>query len=446
MGTTGVTATASPLVPEAGSRPSALGLSVKLGAIAVVNLVLTFGFQWVVLTRVGPGSETDALFAAMVVPQLVLAVLSGSLTHVLVPVLATAEGSEWNSAAWMFFQGVLLVFGAAAVLLAASADIWVPWTVPGFHQAQRALAIGLLRVQLVGMVLSAGAAVLWAAAYARHAYARAESSPVIGWAAALLFLAWGLPRWGIAAAAWALVLRQCVQMLSLLPMIGRWQAPDFRTVRAVEARRRLVPLLFGTTYYKTEQLLDRILASMAPAGSLSLLHLGSQLYNASHTVLNSAVAAPAVPRLATASHRGEWAEYRHVVQSRLRWIVAATLLGLLLLALVGQPVLDLLFGHGRFRPDDLRFLWLLLLALGGTLVGGAAGQILSSSFYAMGDTVTPTRIGILSYTLGIPLKIAGFLAGGILGLALATSVYYLVSMAALAIVLRRRVGARAALP
>ena len=61
-------------------RVSGVRLAVILGGLAGVNILLTFFYQWYVLITIGPGWQTDAFFAGMAVPQLFLAVLSGSMT------------------------------------------------------------------------------------------------------------------------------------------------------------------------------------------------------------------------------------------------------------------------------------------------------------------------------------------------------------------------------
>ena len=59
--------------------------AMQLGTLSAASIGVAFLFQWYVLTQLGPGMETDAFFAGMTLPQLVLAVISGSLMHVLVP-------------------------------------------------------------------------------------------------------------------------------------------------------------------------------------------------------------------------------------------------------------------------------------------------------------------------------------------------------------------------
>jgi putative peptidoglycan lipid II flippase len=81
----------------------------------------------------------------------------------------------------------------------------------------------------------------------------------------------------------------------------------------------------------------------------------------------------------------------------------------------------------------------LLLALGGVWVGGVAGQIIAASFYAQGDTRTPITIGVIAFTLAIPLKLRGFYVFGVLGLAVAASLYYLGSAGTQWVTLERRI-------
>jgi peptidoglycan biosynthesis protein MviN/MurJ (putative lipid II flippase) len=98
--------------------------------------------------------------------------------------------------------------------------------------------------------------------------------------------------------------------------------------------------------------------------------------------------------------------------------------GLLILGLFGQSLLDLLIGHGNINAGNVEELWWIMIWLGGMFAGGAMGQISSSSFFALGDTSTPTRLGIYSYTFYIPAKIALFYYFGTFGLALATSLFF----------------------
>jgi peptidoglycan biosynthesis protein MviN/MurJ (putative lipid II flippase) len=79
-----------------------------------------------------------------------------------------------------------------------------------------------------------------------------------------------------------------------------------------------------------------------------------------------------------------------------------------------------------------------LIWLGGMFFGSGTGQLCASTFYAMGDTRTPTRLSIVTYTVYVPAKIGSFWVWGIEGLALSTSAYYLVNFLLQFYLLERR--------
>jgi putative peptidoglycan lipid II flippase len=413
-----------------------LGLS--LGAIAAMSIVVNFAYQWYVLTTIGPGPATDALFAGTMVPQLVLVIASGSLNYVLIPLLAVQEPEGRTRLAWTYFQGIGLACLGLVALLMLTAAWWVPVTVPGFTAANVDLAIHLTRVQLLATAFTAVTGVEVALHHAKQHFLRAESAGVLASVVGLAFIVWGLPRMGIEAAAWGTVLRAAVQMLLLTAGMGRYRTPHWADPGLALGLRRSAPLIGGQLYFKSDAMFDRFLASLAPPGALSLYHVAQQLYSSAAMVLNRAVVAPVVPRLSRLASGNGWTEFVGEVNRRLVVMLGIALAITAGLALLGRPVLGLIFGRGEFTPDRVAHLWWLLLLLSGVWIGGALGQILSTSFYAQGDTRTPTRVGIIGFTLAIGLKLVAFRGYGIEGLSVAASAYYLLNASALFVLLRRR--------
>jgi putative peptidoglycan lipid II flippase len=406
-------------------------LPLSLGALSGANLFLLFLFQAFVLVTLGPGVETDALFAGMALPQLVLAVISGSLMHVLVPYLAGEEESRIQQDTWGIFIVVGVAFGFLSAALYIFASIWVPWIVPGFSPAGKKLTVLLTRIQLIGVSFTALTGVLWAVYHARQQFLWAEFSPFLGNLLGLGCLVWALPRFGITAVAWILVLRTILQLLLLLPGLPAFRKPNWRSSDLRVIWRRIEPLLLGSLYYKTEVLVDRFLSSMAPAGGLSLLYLAQQLYGAANEIINKAIAAPMVPILAGQAKSGNWAQFHGTYRKRLLWMGYLSGGSYVILFLGGEYFLKILIGHGGITEQNIALLQSILICLGGIFIGGALGQILSTAFYALTDTLTPTKIGAAGYTLGIALKIFGFFLLGILGIAIGSSLYYLLTAAAL---------------
>ncbi|MGH6645912.1 murein biosynthesis integral membrane protein MurJ [Aquabacterium sp.] len=401
--------------------------TIQLGMLSVANLGLAFLGQWYVLTQLGAGIETDALFAGMTVPQLVLMVISGSLMHVLVPLLSGENDASFAKDAWGFFFLVGGVFGILALTLYAAAPWWVPLTVPGFGPEGLALTMELTRIQLIGMVFSAVNGVQWAAYHAKQQFLVAEIMPMLTSLLAFLALISLLPKYGVAAAAWLGTARITVQTVLLLPGLGKPVWPDLRSPTLNEAWKRIKPLLWGTVYYKTDPLLDRFLLSNSSSGSLSLYHLAQQIYSAGSQIIVKTFAAPLVPILSNLNKNGQLAQFRQAYRRRIIQIAAIGIVVLMILAFAGQFLLQVLVGYGNISASDVSALWFIMICLGGTFLGGVLGQISSSAFYALGDTATPTRLGMLSYTIYVPIKVLVFYSHGLMGLALSTSGFLMVN-------------------
>ena len=403
--------------------------TLQLGTLSALNIGITFLFQWYVLTRQGPGVQTDALFAGMTVPQLVLAVISGSLMHVLVPILAGEKEDRLLSDAWGLLVIIGVFFGTLFILLYAGAPWWVPLTVPGFDDAGVALTVDLARIQSIGMVFVGINGVQWAAYHARQQFLWVEFVPILAGSCALMLLAWSLPRFGVIAAAWAAVFRMGAETLLLAPgMVKRPIRPNLKSAAIWQAWRRIKPLLLGTAYYKTDPLVDRFLLSMAGSGSLSLYYLAQQIYAAAGQVLNKAIAAPMVPALSMCHKDGDFPLFRRVYRRNLYHTGLISIVSLIVLGLFGPTLLNLLIGYGNISAANVSQLWWIMLWLGGMFSGGVMGQITSSAFYAAGNTVTPTRISMINYTFYLPVKVAAFYFFGVVGLAVVTSLYYLANL------------------
>jgi putative peptidoglycan lipid II flippase len=409
-------------------RVRRLPATLFLGPIAALNLIIRFAQLTFTLSTLGPGMATDALFAAMVLPQIALSVIVDSGVQVIIPLLSGEQDEVYRTDSWTFLWFTSGLVGLIALSLGVTSHWWIEGVVPGFTSEAKHLTSHLARIQLGAMVCTSAVSVLSSACYARRRFLAAELSPAVGNLAGIGFVVWGLSKYGVSIAAWSVLVSGLVQATILLPILGRPRRPDWNSAGFHEARRRVKPLLFGAIYYKSDVLLDRLLASLAPQGMISLLYTAQQICGATGQVLNRGLIAPIVPSIAVFSKTENWDEIKKIVKWKLKLVLCLTGLGVIIVGLFGKVLLRALIGHGGISNDNLQTLWLLLLSLSGLLVGGALGQVLSSTFYAIGDTRSPTRIGMLGFPIGLGLKVFGFLEYGIIGIAMGASAYSLMNV------------------
>src|SRR5215831_2569752 len=232
----------------AGPPRSSVTLSASVSVLAALNLLSTFGFQWLPVHQLGVGRATDALFFSAVVPQIVLSVVASGLTSVLTPLLSTATESEFRHRVWTFAHGVAA--GAVVInsLLLLAAPVVVSLLAPGFDAQTRAIAVDLVRIQVIAAVFTALLTVSWSAYYATDRFIWVEASGLSANVVGLL-VAWiAIRTYGVYGVAWAMVLRAALQVTLLLPGLGAYNRPDWRDGSGRMIWRRLLPIVGGSIY------------------------------------------------------------------------------------------------------------------------------------------------------------------------------------------------------
>ena len=106
------------------------------------------------------------------------------------------------------------------------------------------------------------------------------------------------------------------------------------------------------------------------------------------------------------------------------------LVAIVAFVLIAHPKLGTIFPTthfiGNLTPETVNRLLAVFLYMSGVMLGGSLNHTLMNSYYAAGNTVTPTKIGVATYTIGIGMKLAGFFLMGLTGIALAISISTLI--------------------
>ena len=405
--------------------------------LASINVALAFAAQASIYRAFGASLDTDAYFAASAILQAASAIVVTTLGGALMPLLSGQPASQQAALtlrSLVFVVGALTVFCSA---LAWTASAWVPWLFPGFGDSVLPRGVLLVRIHLTAIPIAAASAVLAVLFQARQHFARVELISLclnVLLVGALYFF---VPSLGVEAAAWAYACRWALQALCLAPVLRGGRLAEWPGgLRALW--RRAAPLLAGNAYFKSDVLVDRHLLSMADAGALSLFALAQSLWSIVAGVIGQSLGNTAVPVLAAAAQREDREAFRNLLRKRSRMIAWISAVAALLVIVLAPPALELVTSRPLVTGGN-HALWMLLAALVGVPVFGAIGALVAGTFYALGDTRTPTLISAVTFTVMIACKIWVFREFGVLALCLATTIYYAVNLLVTAHALRLRV-------
>lgn len=404
-----------------------------LTTFAFINFFFQFVFNWFIIYKVGPGIKTDTYFAATVVPQLILSVLSGSLGYVLVPIFSNLRGVKFYKEAWNFIQITGFFFITVILLLILLSSFWVPLLFPGFDKAAISETISFTKIQLISVFFSAILTVIWAVNNALQKFYIIEITSIIANLISLCLLVYLIDKCGLIGAAWISLLRIILQAIMLVFTLKRFRRLNIGSKVLKESFFRLKPLILGATYYKTDQLFDKYLASMAPIGIMTLLNFAQQMVNAVISILNRSIISPAIPKLSSNHYN-----FNKILNSRILLLLLISILPLFGLYIFGVPVLSLIPGVNKFTITQQKDLWLILICLSGFWAGNLMGGLTSSAFYSKNDTKTPTYLGVITFTFYVPLKFYAFYKWGVYGLCLSTSSFVLFNFIIQLLILKKR--------
>lgn len=402
------------------SRQS-LKLTVLLCATTASQLVASVGMQWFAIANLGAGIQTDALLAGMTLPLLCITLGVESFTFVVTPLFAIQPESVRSRHTWPLLIIVGVISTAVVIALALVAPVLIPVLVPGFGAEARNLTLTLTRIQLCTVVGAAWYAVLAGLCQARGQFLRAPLAALGCMAAAWAILIWRLDHDGVFLAGWMQVAVYIGPPLLLLPAAGRPSIAQWWPSELSQLWNRLRPVFLSAAYCRSGFVVDRCLASFAGPGSLVILDLGQRLHGAAVRVMNETFVTPNVPALARIAANDQWdnvkAMYRHQ-----RLCVGIAGIGaaaaIVIIAAAGHWWVTLL-APGPSTADTIRRLIPVLGCLSGVAATASLSHGLTTAFYAVGDTQTPSKIGAGMYTVGLAAKIVGGASGGLQGIALA---------------------------
>ena len=157
-------------------------------------------------------------------------------------------------------------------------------------------------------------------------------------------------------------------------------------------------------------------------------------------VFGVAIASASLPALSRNSAQRDYGEFRQTLAHALMLVFLLCVPSAIGLAVLGRPIVALIFEHGQFTAFDTAQTGNALAAYSVGLAGYAAVKVLSPAFYALGDARTPMLIslGSIAVNYGMNFLLVG--PFGHVGLALSTSTVALINFVLLALFIRRRLG------
>lgn len=432
----------------AGTVMAAFVLSNTTGLIRQILVSRAFGTEWVI----------DAYNAASTYPDVIFSLIAGgALASAFVPTLTGFLAKNEPKNAWHLTSAisnlVFLALTIVSLLSAAAADQIVSTILaPKFAPPEQQVTAELLRILLIAPAIFGLSGILMGVLNAHQVFLWPALAPTMYWLGMIFGVLFLVPSMGIYGLAWGAVGGAALHLAVQLPALFRLPERQFTFTLGLnfsavrQVGRLMAPRLFGQAVIQLNMVVNTILATGQPEGSLTAIRYAWAIMTMPQVVIAQAIAIAALPTFSAQVARGELGEMRNSLAATLRSVILLALPATLGLILLREPLISLLFERGQFDMQSTQLVaWALLWYTSG-LVAHSVVEIVSRAFYALHDTLTPVLVGAGAMSLNVVFSILfsnwfarlGWMPHG--GLALGNTLATSLEMVGLLVVMRRRLN------
>lgn len=403
---------------DAGGPPSSRRGAVLVASGIALSRVAGLVRERVIARYLGVGVTADAFRAALRIPNLLQNLFGeGVLSASFIPVYSRlvddgerdpeAEAEAGRVAASV--AGLLLVVaGVAAVVGIAAARPLTLLLTPGFEGERLDLTVRLVQIITPGIGLLVLSAWALGVLNSHRRFFLSYVAPVL-WNAAQIAAVIGAALWGVEgtdlaiALAWGTVVGGALQLGVQLPTVRRllgslrpstaWCSRNVRDVL-----RRFGPVVVGRGVVQLVAYVDLVLASLLAVGAVAALGYAQVFYLLPISLFGMSVAAAELPELSRLRAHDARAVANRLdrAAARIAFWVGGVVVAYVVL---GDLVVGMLLGTGKFGRDDTRLVWFVLVAYSTGLLAATWSRVLQNARYAVGDTRGPAVIAALRVVL-----------------------------------------------
>lgn len=409
------------LVPGAAAHTAAVSKKLKnigiVSSLTVVSRILGLVRDMRSAAVFGAEVFQDAFVTAFSLPNLFRRLLGeGALTAAFVPTLQHQLREGARTAAFAMLSNVAswLVVVAGGIVVVAMAVFNQARLIPS-QDPDWYLVADLSVILFPYLFFVCMAAVLSAALQVLGRFTEPALSPI--W----LNLAM-IASLGVAATSWAetdaermnwlcggVLLGGFLQMAVPAAVLWRegWR-PRFDLQRSPAVREiaaLMAPALFGVAIYQINIYVSRLFAFSLERSSASVMFFANRLMELPIGVFAVAVSTVVYPLIARHAAERKFVEMASDYHKGLRLILLMNIPAAAGLVCLSEPIVRLIFEHGRFTASDTALMAPLLALFAAGMPFFSVTSLTTRAFYAVKDTATPVKAAALSFGVNLGLTL-----------------------------------------
>jgi len=438
-----------------GREGSRVSLAILLSRLA--------GFlrDMLIAERFGTGAMADLFYVAYRIPNMLRELFAeGALSSAFIPALTQSLKNDGEESARKLYTGVFVLLSLILFFVILAGEILAPQILallaPGWaiDPARKSLGVLMIRIMFPFLYFISLSALLMGIFNARRIFFIPAASP-IAFSIALIVatriprdlipgppilvlasgvLLGGIAQWGI---QWIANRRDGLRLSGDYRLKEAWQNPQVRSVL-----KKILPAIGGLWVTQGNLLIATLFGSYLATGTIAALYYAMRLIQFPLGLIGAAIATVLLPLLSfhakseTGSQEKLIETLAHGYRASFFFMVPASA-GLVALR---EPLIHLLFQHGRFDRTSAAMTGMALIGYAIGLWSFSGVRIIVRAYYAVGDMKTPVWAALAGLLTNLAISALLTRHLGVFALALGISAGSLVNQAWLFLRLKKTLG------
>ena len=426
------------------------------GGLTFISRITGFLRDMILANCLGAGMMADAFVVAFKLPNLFRSLFAeGAFTSAFVPLFSQKLVADGKKKSIFFAAQSIAVLVVIVGLFVLLFELLMPYVVtilaPGFHsdEGKLELATELCRITFPFLLLISIVSFQGGILNSFEKFAAPATAPIIlnltMIFSAFVFvpfmpsaahgIALGITTAGVLEVLWLYVALKRIDV-TIHPYIHIAKIMHNPEIRLLF--KRIAPGVVGAGIYQINMAVDTILVSLVGTGAISWLYYANRLQQLPLGVVGAAISVALLPILSKYLKANEIEEAKKTQDKAVEYGLLMSLPAAVLLIVLAEPIVTLLFQHGKFLPADAsRTAW-AVVAYSVGLPCYVMTKALMPNFFARGDTVTPVKYSAVVFVTNFVFNVILMQYFGHVGIAMATTIAAFVSLGQYIMGLKKR--------
>ncbi len=390
-----------------------------VSAMTMLSRVLGLVRDMVLLNVFGAGKDFDTFVVAFRIPNFFRRLFAeGAFSQAFIPILTEYKTTKLHAEVQILISRVfgclLMVMSLLTLISMIIAPVILYVYAPGFHSdpAKFDLAVDMFRLTIPYLMFMSLTAFASSILNSYGSFASPAFSPVLLNVAMIAGAWWLTPYMAepIMALGWAVVAAGVLQLAIQIPELWKKKLlippkVDFKHEGVDRILKLMLPALFGVSVTQINLLLNTIWASFMQDGSVSWLYSAERMTELPLGLIGVAIGTVILPSLSVSKAEQDQAKFRRMLDWAARVIVLVGVPASIALFMLSTPIIQALFQHGAFDARDTQMTALALQCMSGGVLAFMLIKVFAPGFYAIQDTKTPVRVGLMAVAANAILNI-----------------------------------------